>query len=108
MADGNAMAVVQKEYPGGYAAELEVKLPAILGIQAAEQPPRYVPVSRLRQVMKSAKVEEQETAPAAPQTLDVERMFKPDEGGGATMLSGTPEEIASQITGLLAERRLVR
>jgi len=33
--------VVQKEYPGGYAAELEVQLPALLGIQAAEQPPRY-------------------------------------------------------------------
>jgi electron transfer flavoprotein beta subunit len=100
--------VVEKEYPGGFAAELEVKLPAVLGIQAAEQPPRYVPVSRLRQVMKTAKVEEQEAAPAEIQPLAVERMFKPEEGAGAKMLSGSPEEIARQIADLLAERRLVR
>jgi electron transfer flavoprotein beta subunit len=105
-ADGTA--VVEKEYPGGYAAELEVKLPAVLGIQAAEQPPRYVPVSRLRQVMKTAKVDEQEAPPAEAQPLVIERMFKPEEGAGAKMLSGSPEEIARQIADLLAERRLVR
>lgn len=108
MADGTSMAVVQKEYPGGYAAELEVKLPAVLGIQAAEQPPRYVPVSRLRQVMKTANVEEQETTAPEPESVPVERLFKPEEGTGATMFSGTPEEIARQIVGLFSERRLVR
>lgn len=106
LADGAV--VVEKEYPGGFAAELEVKLPAVLGIQAAEQPPRYVPVSRLRQVMKTAKVDEQEAAPTETQPLSVERMFKPEEGAGATMLSGGPEEIARQIADLLSERRLVR
>ena len=104
----NGAAVVEKEYPGGFAAELEVKLPAVLGIQAAEQPPRYVPVSRLRQVMKTAKVEAQETAPPEPQPLPVERMFKPEEGAGAKMLSGRPEEIARQIADLLCERNLLR
>ena len=108
MTDGTALAVVQKEYPGGYAAELEVKLPAVLGIQAAEQPPRYVPVSRLRQVMKTAKVDEQEATPAESQPLAVERMFQPEEGAGASMLSGTPEEVARQMVDLFAERRLVR
>ncbi len=107
MTDGTALAVVQKEYPGGYAAELEVKLPAVLGVQAAEQPPRYVPVSRLRQVMKAAKVEEQEATLAAAEALEVKRMFKPEEGTGATMLSGTPEEIASKMVRLLSDRRLV-
>jgi len=108
MADGMSIAVVQKEYPGGYAAELEVKLPAVLGIQAAEQPPRYVPVSRLRQVMKTANVEEKEAPAPEPESVAVERMFKPEEGTGATMFSGTPEEIASQIVGLFSERRLLR
>lgn len=102
------VALVQKEYPGGYAAELEVRLPAVLGIQAAEQPPRYVPVSRLRQVMKTAKVEEQSVSPAALQPLSIERFFKPEEGAGATMLSGSPGELAQQIANLLAERRLLR
>jgi len=108
LSDGTAMAVVQKEYPGGYAAELEVKLPAVLGIQAAEQPPRYVPVSRLRQVMKTAKVEETEISPPDAEAVEIERMYKPEEGSGATMLSGSPEEAARQIADLLSERRLVR
>ena len=105
---GVAAVLVQKEYPGGFAAEMEVKLPAVLGIQAAEQPPRYVPVSRLRQVMKTAKVEELAAEPAGAQAFDVARMFKPEEGKGATMLGGGPEEIASRITALLAERNLLR
>jgi electron transfer flavoprotein beta subunit len=108
IADGMSIAVVQKEYPGGYAAELEVKLPAVLGIQAAEQPPRYVPVSRLRQAMKTANVEEKETSAPEQESVEVERMFKPEEGTGATMFSGTPEEVASQIVGLFSERRLLR
>jgi electron transfer flavoprotein beta subunit len=108
MTNGTALAVVQKEYPGGYAAELEVKLPAVLGVQAAEHPPRYVPVSRLRQVMKTASVEEKETTPPEAEIVDVARMFKPEEGAGASLLSGTPEEVVRQMVDLFAERRLVR
>lgn len=108
MANGAGSIVVQKEYAGGYAAELEVRPPAILGIQAAEQPPRYVPVSRLRQVMKTAKLEEQSSAPADGQPLSVQRLFKPGEGAGATILSGNPEDLARQIVSLLAERRILR
>jgi electron transfer flavoprotein beta subunit len=104
----NGAVVVQKEFPGGYAAELEVRLPAVLGIQAAEKPPRYVPVSRLRQVMKTAKVEEAGAPPLETSSLRAERMFKPVEGGGATMLPGAPAELARRIAGLFAERRLLR
>jgi electron transfer flavoprotein beta subunit len=100
--------VVQKEYPGGYAAELEVQLPALLGIQAAEQPPRYVPISRLRQMMKAAIVEELLVPVPRPHPLEIERLFKPEEGIGASMLSGTPEVIARQMADLLVEHRLVR
>ena len=39
--------VVRKEYPGGLIGEMEVALPALLGIQAAEQPPRPAPPRRL-------------------------------------------------------------
>lgn len=105
---GGGSAIIEKEYPGGFAAELEVKLPAVLGIQAAEQPPRYLPISRLRQVMKTAKLEEL-TAPAPTvRPLAIERMFMPEEGAGATMLSGSPEEMARQIANLLSERRVLR
>ena len=42
---------VRQEYAGGRTAALEVDLPAVIGIQAAPQPPRYVPVARLRQAL---------------------------------------------------------
>ncbi|MGO8731180.1 MAG: electron transfer flavoprotein subunit beta/FixA family protein [Terriglobia bacterium] len=100
--------VVEKEFPGGCAAELGVQLPAVLGIQAAEQPPRYIPISRLRLIMKTAKVEELFVSAPNAQPLGIERLFKPEEGTGATMLSGNPEDLAQQIFNLLIERRLVR
>ena len=58
--DGKVIA--KKEYPGGLIGEMEVTLPAVLGIQASEQPPRYVAVSKVRQAMKTATIEEQDAA----------------------------------------------
>jgi alkanesulfonate monooxygenase SsuD/methylene tetrahydromethanopterin reductase-like flavin-dependent oxidoreductase (luciferase family) len=58
--------------------------------------------------MKAAKVDEMETTPPEAEVLAVERMFKPEEGAGATMLTGSPDGIARQIADLLSERRLVR
>jgi electron transfer flavoprotein beta subunit len=49
--DGNK-AVVRKEYAGGLVAEMEVNLPAVLGIQSSDTPPRYVPISKVRLAMK--------------------------------------------------------
>jgi electron transfer flavoprotein beta subunit len=95
---------VRKEYPGGLIAEMEVALPAVLGIQAAEQPPRYVAVSKVRQMMKTSKVEEQE-APAldASGGPTVTRMFQPEAAGRATMLSGTAEEVSAKLIGIFKE-----
>ena len=50
---------VCKEFPGAVMARMTVKLPAVLGILGAEQPPRYVPVSRIRAAMKTTQFEEQ-------------------------------------------------
>ena len=44
--------VACKEFPGAVMARMLVRLPAVLGILGAEQPPRYVPVSRIRAAMK--------------------------------------------------------
>ena len=41
-------ATVFKEFPGAALAKMDVKLPALLGILSADEPPRYVPVSRIR------------------------------------------------------------
>jgi len=97
-------AVVRKEYPGGLIAELDVALPAVLGIQAAEQPPRYVAISKVRQAMKTATIEEHEVA-----ELDllggavVSRMFQPEAAEKATMLSGDPDAVAEQLIGIFKE-----
>ena len=102
LSDGNA--IVKKEYPGGLIGEMEVKLPAVLGIQAAEEPPRYVAVSKVRMAMKSAAIEEQEVAELDPNGgPEINRMFQPEVGERATMISGDEEEIASQLVEIFRE-----
>lgn len=99
---------VRKEYPGGWLAELEVQLPAVLGIQAAKQPPRYVPVSKVRQKMKEHTLEELRVEPGPAPGLPVRRLFKPEATGRAEFLDGGPEEVAARLADILAERGLVR
>src|SRR3972149_2180644 len=85
--DGNV--VVRKEYPGGLIAEMQVALPAVFGVQVADQPPRYVAISRVRQAMQTASIEKQ-----AVSELDtgggpiVTRMFQPEVTNRASMAEG--------------------
>lgn len=100
---------VLKEYPGGLRAELEVSLPAVLGIQAAEKPPRYVPMGRLRQVMKSARIEELPSGEVAPVTgLLLRRIFKPEPAGRAEIITGATEEIVKRMVQILGEKGLLQ
>lgn len=102
LTDGQA--TIKKEYPGGLIAEMAVKLPAVLGIQVAEEPPRYVAVSKVRQAMKTSEIEEIEAG-----DFDLEggptinRMYQPEVGEGATMLEGSLDDIADQLIGILKE-----
>ena len=97
-------ASVRKEYPGGLLAEFDVTLPAVLGIQAAEQPPRYVAVSKVRQTMKTATIESRPVSAAAgAPLLTISRMYKPEAARQATMLAGSPEEVAGQLIGIFKE-----
>jgi len=96
--------VVRKEYPGGLTAEIDVKLPAVLGIQAAEQPPRYVAVSKVRQVMKTATIEERDVLALDPSGgVAVSRMFPPETKERATMIEGSENEIAAKLVELFKE-----
>ncbi|MBI3950488.1 MAG: electron transfer flavoprotein subunit beta/FixA family protein [Acidobacteria bacterium] len=133
--DSERVATVTKEYPGGVLAEFSVKLPAVLGIQAAAQPPRYVPVARIRQAMKTAQIEEIAAPdvlamnwmpqglsaqpdvgvtlqdgglPVEGRGLPVRRMFKPEVAGHAEIISGSLEEAVSRIIDILSEKGLVR
>lgn len=106
-ADGGVLA--SKEFPGAVMAQFKVRLPAVLGILGADQPPRYVPVSRIRAAMKTAQFEEVEiAAPAVATGAVVRRMYAPEAGDRAEMLTGSAEEVAAKIAGLLAEKGLLK
>ena len=100
----NGRCQLRKEYPGGLIAEMEVVLPAVLGVQAAEAPPRYVAISRIRQAMKTAALEDQNANDldfAGGPTID--SMFKPETGERAAMITGDEDEVAAKIVDLLKE-----
>lgn len=98
-----------KEFPGAVMARLTVKLPAVLGILGADQPPRYVPVSRIRAAMKSTQFDEQGAAAADVEPLVVvRRLAPPAPAARAEMLTGSEAEVAARIAAILAEKGLVK
>ncbi|MEW6717188.1 MAG: electron transfer flavoprotein subunit beta/FixA family protein [Chloroflexota bacterium] len=104
--DGKA--IVKKEYPGGLIAQMEIKLPAVLGIQAAEQPPRYVAVSKVRQAMKSATIEEHDISALDPSGgLPVSRMFQPEATEKATMIEGDEEAVSEKLVEIFSELGII-
>jgi electron transfer flavoprotein beta subunit len=98
--------VATKEYPGGLTADVEVKLPAVLGIQAAEQPPRYVVTSLVMDAMKSGSIDEKDAAVTLEELrpAGVSRMRIPEATSHAEMIDGNVEDVADALVALLKER----
>ncbi|GAB4504621.1 MAG: electron transfer flavoprotein subunit beta/FixA family protein [Anaerolineales bacterium] len=97
-------ATIRKEYPGGLLAEFAVELPAVLGIQASDEPPRYVAFTKVRQAMQAAIIEEQDIGVInSSGSPGVSRMFQPEVSERAEILEGQPEEIAARLIGILQE-----
>lgn len=105
--DGASVQCLQ-EYSGGLMAELKLTLPAVLGIQAARKPPRYVTVAKVRQVQKAAAIQEVEGESPAVPMLTVRRLYKPEASGHAEMWGDDVDEVAEKIVALLQERKLIR
>jgi electron transfer flavoprotein beta subunit len=101
-------AKVRKEYPGGLIAEMEITLPGVVGVQSSSQPPRYVPISKVRQAMKTAHIEE---APAAELESvggpAVSRMFRPEVGARAEMIEGDTRGVAARLVELFREHGIL-
>jgi electron transfer flavoprotein beta subunit len=95
---------VLQEYSGGRVAVLALELPAVVGVQSASSPPRYVSMSRLRQAMTEASLEtlsvRVEPAPG-PRLVSLAR---PPQRAGATMLEGDAEEAAGKLLAVLREQ----
>ncbi|PSR27507.1 electron transfer flavoprotein beta subunit [Sulfobacillus thermosulfidooxidans DSM 9293] len=104
---GNTV-ILRQEYAGGVVAEIQTPTPVVMGIQAARKPPRYASIAKVRQVAKSAQIEEVEMAmPTVPQ-LEIRRFYKPVAAGHAEMIDGDVDEVAARIIEILQERNLVR
>ena len=107
-ADGSS-ATVFKEFPGAAVAKMNVKLPALLGILSADEPPRYVPVSRIRSAMKTAKIEEQEVGAAALTSVaTIQRLHHPAVGQRAEILQGSVDQVAAKIVSILREKGVLK
>jgi|SRR5579864_1120072 len=106
-ADGRTLSV-QQEYGGGITADLEVDLPAVVGVQAARATPRYASVSRVRQLMRSAELETASADVTASAALKIERLFKPVSTTHAQMIDGSPTDVADAITRILSDRGLLK
>lgn len=97
-----------KEYPGGILAEMEVTLPAVLGIQASEEPPRYVAISKVRQMMSTATIEEiTGDGLTTENNFVIDRMYLPEAAEKAEMLEGNEEEVAQKLTSIFQDLGLL-
>jgi electron transfer flavoprotein beta subunit len=103
VADGTVS--VEQEYAGGRLAALALQLPAVIGLQSASRPPRYVSMTRLRQAMTEASPRSLSVSVApvarAPRLV---ALAHPEAKGQATMLEGDAGEVAKKIVAVLRER----
>ncbi len=104
----DGQATLRKELPGGLIMELEVSLPAVLGIQAAEQPPRYVAFSKIRQAMKSVPIAEKPVADIDNSYGPVaSRMYQPESTHKAEMIQGDVDEVAGKLADLFVKTGVI-
>jgi electron transfer flavoprotein beta subunit len=95
---------IHKEYGAGMVAEFETSMPVVLGIQAAREAPRYVPVAKVRRAMKGTDLEEISGGSADVNTgSTVNKMYKPVTGGGAEMITGSDDEMATKLAQLIKQ-----
>ncbi|HZQ79954.1 MAG TPA: electron transfer flavoprotein subunit beta/FixA family protein [Acidimicrobiia bacterium] len=100
---------VSQEFGGGKAARLEVKLPAVIGVQAARQPPRYASITRIRQAQQAGGIEEAAGSTAgADAGITIRRLFEPEKTGHAEMLTGSPEDVAGRILDLIRSKGVIK
>jgi electron transfer flavoprotein beta subunit len=98
---------VNKEFAGGVGAKYAVSLPMVVGVQAASKPPRYAPISKVRQIAQTVTIEEfSPSSDGADAGLTMKRMAPPVVTGHAEMIEGSSKEVAAQIVELLKSRGL--
>lgn len=106
---GDESVAAFKEFPGAAKARMKIRLPAVLGILTASQPPRYVPISRVRAAMKSTQFEEIDVPfPSLAPKIRLEKFYPPKTGVRAEMIEGNDLEIAGRFVQLLTEKGVLK
>ena len=108
VAASGRLATVNQEYAGGVVAEFEVDLPAVLGVQTSRVTPRYAPVSRVRQLLKTAEMGAIDAPAGGDGGLRVEQLSVPVAAGQAEMIPGSAAAVADRIAVILSERGIVK
>ncbi len=99
-------ATINKEFAGGAGAKYAVSLPMVVGVQAAVKPPRYAPISKVRQIAQTATIEKVAPAGDASAGLAFKKMAPPVVTGHAEMIGGSSKEVAAKIVDLLKSKGL--
>jgi electron transfer flavoprotein beta subunit len=100
---------VSQEFGAGVVHELSLSGPAVIGVQAARQAPRYVPISRIRAAMQEGGVEEQEAPGGGTESgLKVRRMYAPESSSHAEMLEGDADAVAARVVEIIRERGVLK
>ena len=105
--EGDKVKITQ-EIGGGTTITSLAAMPLVLGIQAARQAPRYVPISRIRASMAAGGIEE--VAASGGDNIaqpKVRRLYAPESKGGATMITGKPGDVAAKIVELIRSKGLI-
>lgn len=95
---------VDQEYSGGYASRFAVALPAVLGIQAASQPPRYVSGTKLRQASSFAIRKADGALPAGFTPPAIASLGTPERSNRAEMIEGDAAAVVARLLQVLGER----
>ena len=106
--------VVNRELEGGLEQILEVKLPTVIAVQTGINEPRYVSIMAIRRARKKEikvmgltdlDLREEEVGKTGS-WMQIEEMYLPPIEKEAEFLTGTPEEIASNIIQIFKDRGL--
>lgn len=103
---GNSLEVNQ-EYSGGHSSTFAVQLPAVLGIQAASRPPRYVSGTKLRQATSIAVKKQNGTVPDQFASPRIASLRVPDRSNRAEMIEGDAKTVVARLVTLLGERGIL-
>lgn len=96
-------ATVMRELEGGLIDVVEVDTPAVLTVQTGINEPRYATLRAIKQAnLKEIDIVEAEEADSG--CYRIRRMYVPEKGGGAEMLTGGAGDVAARIAEIVKAR----